>query len=267
VDPKEPKDPHAYLSTWLERHKKASDVAPEVQKFYEYQEWKRHTLERRPTDASSISTSRIEESDSAFYERLKTNLPMLPTIDLGRMTEIGSSAAYSGTNVVMYLEEVSQLQTPATNKYVEDAFTEYRKLQDSHDRPEQIRTMLEQKLPSVTARFDTALGSHQRWRSSGVNETGAAVDMRTFLEGLEGQLREKARNHPGENMPPELILERLFPSASTRIEVKEQFNQRSDLVAALSTVAKQRDQEGTLKLDALWLRVLNHAFIVVGALN
>lgn len=192
---------------------------------------------------------------------------MLPTINSKLVTEASSTAAYYGTAVVTHLGEVFQPETPTAAKYVENAIAEYRKLQDSHHRPEQIRTLLQEKLPSVTGRFDAALGSYQRWRSGQVNARSAALDMRTFLVGLKGELREKARKHARENMPRQLILDRLFPSASTRIEVQDQFDQRSDLIAALSAVANQRDQDGTLEVDALWSRGLDHAFIVVGALN
>ncbi len=107
MDPKKPNDPHSYVSTWLEQFQQAADVAPEVQKIYETQEWKRRTLEHRPTEAGGISTSQIDEWDKALYERLETNLPMLPTIDPDLVMEVSSTAASSDISVVEYLGEAA----------------------------------------------------------------------------------------------------------------------------------------------------------------
>lgn len=92
MDPKKPKDPYLYLGTWLERCRQASDVAPDVQKMYEIQQWKRQTLEQRPTEADSISIARIDQWDVALYDRLEASLPMLPVIDRTLVTEASSTA-------------------------------------------------------------------------------------------------------------------------------------------------------------------------------
>lgn len=83
---------------------------------------------------------------------------------------------------------------------MESAVDEYRALQESHHGPERIRTLLEERLPSLTARFDSALDCYRRWRSGQVPERAAAIDMRTFLDGIRGELLEKARQYAGENM-------------------------------------------------------------------
>jgi hypothetical protein len=80
---------------------------------------------------------------------------------------------------------------------------------------------------------------------------------------MKGELLERARQHDKENMTPELALERLFLSAATKPEIQRQFDQRSQLISALSEVAKQRDQAEAYQIDALWGRVLDYALVVL----
>lgn len=234
---------------------------------HEIQQWKRQTLEQRPTEANSISVVKIDQWDEALYDRLEANLPMIPAIDRTLVTEVSSTATATASTVISYLDDVSKLGTPGAVLYVGNRINAYRDLQEAQQRPEQVRALLQDKLPTLTARFDSALDSYRRCQIGQVPETGAAIDMRTFLDGIKGELMEKARNHPGENMPDSLILEGLFPSTANRIEVQAQFDQRSDLVAALSDVGKARDVLGKHRLDVLWSRVLDHAFIVVGGMK
>jgi hypothetical protein len=91
--------------------------------------------------------------------------------------------------------------------------------------------------------------------------------MRTFLDSLKGELFERARQHSRENMTLKLVLQRLFLSAPTHSEVEEQLIQRLALIKELSSLAKRRGLPSTYELESLWARVLNHTFIVVGALG
>lgn len=151
--------------------------------------------------------------------------------------------------------------------YASNALAEYRQLQESQQRPAQVRALLAARLPGVVARFDSARDTYQLCQSGLGDKTAAALEMRTFLDGVKGELFERARRHPGENMTLELALERLFSSAATRTDIEEQLTQRPSLMEALSAMAKRRDLSKAYELEALWARVLDHAFVVVSALE
>lgn len=256
-----------YLRLWLERSQKAADAAPTVQQLCEDMDWVVQTLDRRPPEAADIPSLQLDEVAESVFQRVSSELPMIPQVDPTGLNSATSTAVSSTSAVVGYVENVGRLQTPDTERYASESLSEYRQLQDSHQRPEQVRILLAATLPAVGSKFDSARDAYRRCKSGHGTERAAALEMRTFLNGLEGELFERARHRPRENMNPDIVLGRIYSSAPTRAEVKQQFGQKSSLIEALSAMAKRRDSSRVYDLDALWARVLDHAFIIVNALK
>jgi hypothetical protein len=230
-------------------------------------DWVVRTLERCPPEAAGIPSSQLDQHAQSVYARVTSGLPMIPTVDQTVLTSTASGVVTSTSATFVYLEDVLRLQTPVTKRYALESFSEYRQLQESHQRPEQVRTLLEETLPNAVPKFDSARKAYRQYKSGFGPESAAALSMRTFLDGLQGELFEQARHRPKENMKPDIVLERLFSSAPTRTDVEQQFAQRPTLIDELSKKAKQRDPSQVYDVDALWARVLDHAFIVANALN
>ena len=267
MDEKKLNDVHQYLRTWLDRSREVAHVAPSVQQLFEFVDWEKRTLEHRPTEASSISTSHIDKHTESLYGQITSSLPMIPAISRVTLKHLTLATASSTSAVVMYVSDVGRLETPDAVTYASNALTEYRQLQESHQRPAQIHSLLERAFPTIVQKFDSAHNACQQFIAGHGSETAAALEMRTFLDGLKGELYEKARHHSDENMTLDIVLERLFLSAPTRMEVKEQLKQRSVLIHALSSLAKRRGSSASYELEALWARVLDHVFILVSALH
>ena len=268
MDAKMLTDARDYLQTWLERSRQAADAAPTVQQLHDLLDWEVRTYERRPVEANSISTANLDRYAESIYGRITSALPMISAMPVGGLTQVGSATASTSSALLTYVIDVSHLQTPDAVNYASNALAEYRKLQESQQRPAQVRTLLlATRLPSVMAKFDSARDAYQHCQSGLADKTTAALEMRTFLDGVKGELFERARRQSGENMTIDLAFERLFSSAPTRTEIEEQFTQRPSLMEALSAVAKRRDLSKGYELEALWARVLDHAFVVVSALK
>lgn len=267
MDEKKLTEARDYLGTWLERSRQVVDAAPTIQRLYDVLDWEVRTYDRRPSEAGSISTPELDRYGELVYSRITSSLPMLPLIPASDMTQVSSVTASSSSAVLAYVTEVWNLQTPAAVSYASNALAEYGRLQESQQRPVQVRELLAAHLPSVMLKFDSAREAYQRCQSGVGDRQTSALEMRTFLDSLKGELLERARGHAGENMTLEVAVERLFSSAPTKPEIEEQMKQRSSLLEALSAVAKRRDQSGAYELDALWARVLDHAFVVASGLG
>jgi hypothetical protein len=267
MDAKKLTDARDYLRTWLERSRQAANAAPTVQQLHDLLDWEVRTYERRPAEANSISTADLDRYVGSVYGRITSALPMIPTMLASGLTQVGSVTASTSSAMLTYVIDVSHLQTLDAVNYASNALAEYQKLQESQQRPAQVRTLLAMHLPTVMAKFDSARDAYQRCQSGFVDKTMAALEMRTFLDGVKGELLERARRQPDENMTIDLALDRLFASAPTRTEIEEQFRQRSSLIGALSAVAKRRDLSKPYELEALWARILDHTFVVVSALQ
>ncbi|MFZ0257951.1 MAG: hypothetical protein WAN46_20450 [Gammaproteobacteria bacterium] len=149
MDEKKLNDAHEYLRTWLDRSRMLADAAPDVQKLIELLVWEKRTLERRPTEASNISTFDVDRHADSLYARIKSSLPMIPDIDPRAITHVSSATLSSASAVVAYVSSVARLETPAAVEYASGALAEYRQLQESNQQPARVRSLLEQILPTV----------------------------------------------------------------------------------------------------------------------
>jgi hypothetical protein len=254
-----------HLGRWIERNQQNQDVAPKVQEMYEEADWAVRTLENLPPEAATISSTKLRQYSEALYTRV-TQLPMIPELDRTILTSTASGMAVSSSTVVDFVEKVSHLDPPEVKKFALKSLLEYRDLQESHQRPEEVRALLVKTLPNAVAKFDSARGAYQRHKLGVGPESAAAVDIRTFLDALKGELFERARRKPKEKMTFDTVLERLFSSALNRTDVEQQLAQRPDLYDQLSKKVKRRPSSPDYNVHALWTRVLDHAFIVANAL-
>ena len=256
-----------HLRLWLERCQQAADAAPRVQQIYEDVDWAVRTLESRPPEAADIPTSQLDECAESIHQRVTSGFPMIPPVHLNVLASATATTVSSSSAVLTYVVDVSHLHTPRTERYASESLSEYRQLQESHQRPDLVRTLLEANLPASVPKFDSARDAYQRDKAGHGTDTAVAIELRNFVDGLQGELFELARGQPRENMTPKIVLERLFSSAPTRKEVEQQFAQRSGLIEALSAIAKRRDSSRVYDVDAVWARVLDHALIIANALN
>lgn len=256
-----------HLRLWLERCQEAADAAPRVQQLYEVMDWAARTIDRCPPAAVNVPSSQLSAHADSIFGRVTRELPMILPVDPNRLIVTGTSSTSSSSAVVAYVENVSHHRTGDIGRHALEALTEYRQLQESHQRPEQVRALLAATVPAAVPKFDSAREAYQRYKSGLGDEGAAASEMRNFMDSLKGELFERARRQPQENMTLDTVFERLFLSAPTAAEVQEQFAQRSSLYGELSVIVKRRNSSLGYDVDALWARVLDHAFIVFNTLN
>jgi hypothetical protein len=267
MDEKRLAETRDYLTTWLDRSRQVADAASEVRRLRDLLDWELQTYQARPPEAVSVPTASLDKHVQLVNQRITSSLPMIPLIPMGGVIQVSSITASSSSAFVTYVADVGRLQTPSAVNFASKALAAYGALQESQQRPLQVRALLTERMPSVVAKFDSARDAYDSCKSGIGDRTAAAMEMRTFLDGVKGELFDRARGHAGENMTLELAAQRLFLSSPTRVDAEEQINQRSSLMEALSAVAKRRDRPGSYEIDALWVRTLDHAYVVLGALK
>lgn len=113
----------------------------------------------------------------------------------------------------------------------------------------------------MMTRFESAVRAYQQSRVGVGQPSGAALEMRTLLDAVQGELFERARKASGEKMVWSTMSERLASSALGPDVLGSQEAVRAALCADLSTVAKQR---GVRSIENLWAQSLDHLFVVLG---
>jgi len=249
-----------YLQAWQERLKKANEVVPAVQEAIEEFDWQIETLNQRPPESHAIATSQIDEQADIAYERITGILPQMPQYDPSIGIQINSIAAAGGTVSFLYIQQVNDMGTPGALDYAKNAFTSYRVLQVSHSRPDRVRNLIVKKFPTVVSKFDSAKTTYLRCSAGIVPEHNSALEMRTVLDAIKGELFERARSLPKEKMTWEKMSERLVSDLNRRATLLKQKDIRRTLYDDLSNVLKQREVRS---IDILWMQTLDHLLVVL----
>jgi len=196
---------------------------------------------------------------------------MMPEYNPQRLVDSTAVLTSGSASVYEYVTRVGELDTPNTLAYSQKYTSIYNELQNTQARPNEVRVLVEKLNSSQTLqRFDRALNAYYAVRSGTGQRTAAATDMRTLLDGLQGDLFAKARKWQKENMTWATMAERLSKGDSGQAEHQVLVNQetiRRRLISRLSDVLKDREGNSSINLDNLWTQILDHIYVVLGLIN
>ena len=252
-----------YLRTWLERVKQANKAAPIVQETYEEVTWARQALDARPPEAANLPTTQIDQWVDEAYKNIKTLLPQIPHFDANTVIQVNSVTTSANTAVTAYVYSVGELGTPAANKWATEQAATYKTLQERHTRPARVRELLANRWPRVIDRFDAAVTAYGQCATNTGEDATAALEMRTALDAVQGELFDEARSSPSEKMTWDIMASRLTQDPVRRQVLLNQGSIRTTLRDQLSVVAKRRPGNQTPGIDALWTMWLDHLFVVL----
>jgi len=93
------------------------------------------------------------------------------------------------------------------------------------------------------------------------------MEMRTFLNGLIGELSQIAKHGDKENSPPwNVMAERLSNGGAEGVDYQEMLRQEgvhSSLLGRLAEVGKDREGSSVTNLDHIWTELLDHVFTIL----
>jgi hypothetical protein len=259
-----------HLREWLFRQSSAQEIAPDVQKKLEQVEWQLKALRDSPEEAEEIpSPNLINDIERDYTVTIKT-LPLIPPYNRLEFSTLGSTGTASSASVFEYVSRIGDIETPAAQGYSRDFTASYFDLQASQDKPNDVRKLLSTLNNSQTlGRFEEAYKNSYGFKSGVVEKTTAANSIRNFMEGVKGDLFEKARTWPKENMTWETMNKRLAKTVTGEEErmLLEQGEKRSSLLDRLADVLKDREGSSVTNLEYIWAEVLDHVFIVLSLID
>ncbi len=252
-----------YLLAWLQRNKDAQGIVPTVQKMIDDLNWQIDALSSRPEESGEIYLEFKPQS----IDKLMGVVPPMPAYDANQVSGLYAMTTSGSTGVFGFVSRVGDIATPTAQDYSTKYVRSYQEMRSSQDRPAEVRELLVRlNNPNLLARFDRAVNAYSNFRSGLAERTAAAGEMRTLIDGLQGILLEKARQHQGENMNWEIMSRRLSkgtPGGSEEQELLRQKILRGSLISRLSDVLKDHWAGSVTNLNNIWSEVLDHIYIVL----
>jgi len=260
-----------YLVTWLQNFEQAQDIVPRVQKELEKTEWEIDALSNLPDEAAEIPSGDMTVLFDNDFKYLTHALPMIPTFDVSQLSSSDAISASGTMSVYEYVSRIGDIETPKAFEFSNHYTLKYQEIQLAHDRPNEVRNLLA-KLPSknTSERFERAEKSYMLFKAGNGEKTSAAIEMRTFVDGLSGDLFQVARKWEKENMTWERMAERLSKGDTAGVEYNEMIRQKgihSSLINRLSEIGKDREGGSATNLNHIWTELLDHVFTVLTIAN
>ncbi len=260
-----------YLRKWIERYKKAQDAVPFVHMGLEMTEWEIQALSNRPDEADETPLTDLMIRFERDYDYLTDVLPMMPEYNLDDLPVLTAVVTSGSASVYNYVAKVGDLGTQEAQEYSARYTAAYRELQAAQTRPKTVRDLLKKlNNPQTLQRFDRASNAYLAARSGTGERTAAALEMRNLLDGVQGDLFEKARRWPREDMTWNKMAKKLSKGKNGGTEQQELINQearRTSLINRLSTILKDREGGFLKALDNVWTQLLDHIYVVLSLIG
>ena len=262
------KQKREYLAEWLARVRSASRIAPQVQKDLEFTEWQIKAIDTRPVDADEIPMPELDRTADSDLANLPSAYPWLPQFNEDAPSSASAFTSTGTLSVSIYVGRVGDLDSQPAKEYSADQLSSLGALQAKHDRPSEVRALIARlRNPATLERLDRALQSYQSFQTGTGTRSAAAIDMRTLLDGVKGDLFQLARSHDQDNMSWETMARRLARGPNQQAACDELIGQlaaRTSLIERLSDIAKDREGGSLTDLHQVWLEIQNHLIAVLG---
>lgn len=190
------------LANFLHQAKKIGDLTPVVKQAKEETEWNIDVFNSMPPKAqNSIDEDKFEDVFKKDWNIWEKAVPHFK-LDSHFITTSGSGA--SGTASEVVFNEISLInqnrQYPEVNTWSDKHITEYFKIQSKQNKISEIEEMLKKIYIELSKEFKDAESLYIKVEANVLSPKEGANAMRNVLNHLEGNLLEKARTHPKEQV-------------------------------------------------------------------
>jgi hypothetical protein len=250
-----------FFEEWLENYQTITELAPAVKTARDRAGWDLSVISTLPDDAVGLISldHALTEAGRALDETVGMLQP-LPRYDASTVLRINSISSSASSAVVQVVGDVSQLDSPEAQSFAQKHLDLLRDLQ----RPAEVRELVRELIPSdvvehVIEKFEATERTCALADFGGIEDPGAAVEMRNLLDAIGGEVIAMARNQPKENMTLQATESRLLghldPDSWQRQQYRRQLQVHDDLKDQLSPILKRRAGGD---IQALWARVMDH---------
>lgn len=276
----EPDDVHEIIKKLKERKEHLQEVKksyldaqqalPYVQQNLDLTDWQLDVYENLPPEASELPIYDRKDRLEAENQYLKGLYHVVDVPPSGLLNSTASVTTSGTSTDYSYVNRVRDLATPAALEFGNTYISQYQNIQLAQDRPQQVRTLLHKiNTRDIYERFDRAYDAYQGYKSGTMKRTAAANEIRNLLLGLKGDLWNKARKWPKENMNWNNMSARLAINGGRgqeHVTLGAEERKHTSLLARLADVLKDREGNSITNLNAIWTEVLDHLYTVLGLL-
>ncbi len=263
------KEVRDYLRTWLERHKKASEIAPDVQRTYDLVDWQYQLWTTAPDTFKTSCGETLEPVVDREYEVTIRHLPQLPAYNVHAVTTVSTVATSASSMSYDCLLTARELDAIVDPGFFERHAQAYQVIQARQNRFDEVRELTDRLFPDLAGQLESAWQAFDSARAGSVSTATAALEIRTLVDNAQGKLFGKARSHPTENMTWETMTARLCPSpvaVEQAATLTTQKGLRGQLIGRLSGIAKRRPEASVTDLEHAWIQALDHLTVVFRAI-
>ena len=201
---------------------------------------------------------------------IKESLPLPPDYDpvtlgiTGVISTIGSTGAYT---TIINAGLVDDLDL---NQWSKEFTHPYYELQKKQSRFDVVREKIQLLDPNRVKELDESANAYLTSKNDASERVKAGTCMRNVLEHYKGDLFVYARKWPKENMTWKKMCSRLVINSPSGVEFETlliQEREWSKLHSQLSTVLKKQRPSVMLNLESLWVKLIDHLYIVLGLID
>lgn len=248
----------AYLQQWIERDNQQRALRPHVSRMLSTSMWQADAMDAMRSESPEMARE-VDSDIGHRLENLKSTLPLPRKYDIDFITTSGTATTVSSTAVVFEALVAVRDKEKAPIPGIVTQIRRYNELAKEQGRAEEAGSRVARLFPSLAERFAEVRNAVAVAAGVPQNAEPAAMQMRTFLDKLKGELFEKARSHEGENMTWERMAERL---ASGRSTLRDEGATSASIYANLSNIFKARGS--SYSFSEVCTRFFDHVFIVCG---
>jgi hypothetical protein len=256
-----------YLSDWVQKFNQASEFIPKIEQLRDITRWEIDALSNAPEEAEEVPTGDMLETFNTDFGLLTLALPPLPEISKEFFSSTDGSTTASSSVVFVHVTRVGDIPNENAKAYSEQYSSRYQELQNKYNFPEEIRFLLNKMgFPNTLSRFNSAEKFYFLYKGENKAKTAAAMEMRTFLDGLKGDLFNLARLNTSENMTWDKMALRLTGGDKSSQEFSlllRQGKDQSSLTNRLSSIGKNREGQSVTNLHYIRNELLSHVYTIL----
>lgn len=257
----------AYLTEWLANFRKAQDRVRLVQSNLEITDWELEVLNNRPEASDEVPRPDLTDVYDERLRHLESAIPSLPDFDEPQFASTVAYTTSSSAVVFTYVSRIGDLGTPDAVDFSRQYTAAYDEILEKQERETEVRELMAERASEGSrARFDSTMVAIAAVKAGVGQRTAAGNEVRNLLNGIKGDLFQRARKWDSENMTWDVMAQRLAMGGEDSYETQELAKQgaaHAALLDRLASVAKDGEAGSPTNLDYIWTETLDHLYVVL----
>ena len=239
-----------HLELFERRLRGANEAAPLVRQAIDQLRWQRESIVQMPESLKPSISEHAKQEFRTTRDFLKQVVPLVPSVELPPIESGTGLTTTTSSEVFSMVVAAEKVDDQHGRRWAFDRKEAYRNVQ--RENQPTTRSLLKGLNSPLAAEYAAAISLLDSIHSAASSPEATALAWRTLLDRVRGELLEKARRWPDENMTWSRMAKRLAKGKASGAAAKkltEQEHILSKIKGQLSTVAKKRSQDPQRELE------------------